>query len=336
MIVTRPGWRSAGPTRIPAFHRFTTHSRHPLRSPRSPSSLAACCDRRTGRYARALLLSSTPHNNNTPRTPSSTARRSARDGTPAGRRNRANLVANGDRILALRRHGHNDGRTRLWVGRQWHDPRLSAGPGSTRPCSTPPLAGSCGFLRPESGPNLPTRFNPVAAFGPHARRRSSPGFGRFRLGQAVIDGSRLPLAHLGIELRAPLDLQRGPVERVIVAILRRQCLLEQCWINKLRSRWARRAESAAPVRQGVATAVARSASQRNPRELQLILIATPLPRRDYPTLNAATAFSSNFKPRPGFSGSTSMPFSIAGVSSYSASIHGMYSTVRPCGIAAIR
>jgi hypothetical protein len=53
-------------------------------------------------------------------------------------------------------------------------------------------------------------------------------------------------------------------------------------------------------------------------------------------LNAATDFSSNFRPRPGLSGRTSIPFSTAGVSSYRQSIQGMYSTVRPFGQAAIR
>jgi hypothetical protein len=38
-------------------------------------------------------------------------------------------------------------------------------------------------------------------------------------------------------------------------------------------------------------------------------------QRPYPILKLATAFSSNFSPNPGFSGSTSMPFSSAGVSS---------------------
>ena len=40
-----------------------------------------------------------------------------------------------------------------------------------------------------------------------------------------------------------------------------------------------------------------------------------LTKEPYPTLKAATAFSSNFRPRPGLSGSTSIPCSMAGVSS---------------------
>jgi hypothetical protein len=54
------------------------------------------------------------------------------------------------------------------------------------------------------------------------------------------------------------------------------------------------------------------------------------------TLNAATAFSSNFRPRPGLVGRMIMPLSTTGVSSYRHSIQGMYSTVSPFGQAAIR
>ena len=102
--------------------------------------------------------------------------------------------------------------------------------GSSHPHSAPPRDASCGFqprALDRGQPTTPIRAEwPRLVWCARACHLSAP-LARRCDGQSVADGGRLPFRHLARETQIPLHRQRSLIQRIVVALVRRQRLLKQ-------------------------------------------------------------------------------------------------------------